>query len=184
MSTPADVAASLKVLSLSVPVLAEDGSNWPHWKSTVQVAIKSKAAGLMEYLEGSEPKPDAMFWDSKDKDWKWKDTAKTTAPTEAEIKAFKVLKNKWDHEDSVVLIVLISTLNPQMQLQARKFEKSCDVWDMLIKKYGTKTSLSHQHYLTQLYALRCEEGGDVRAHIEDMLRIREALANLDYKVDE
>ncbi len=180
MSLEDSSAASLKVLNINVPRLLDDGSNWPGWKTMVQLAVGSKSKGLLKHLDGMAIRPEDLTFDPKTKFWS--KTGTTDVPTADEIKTFTDELDTYEWHEAQAKGIIMATLNDRMQMEARQKETAAEIWDLVVKEHEGKRELVHIQLLSELQALRCKEGGDIRAHLTEMLRLREALANINHKV--
>ena len=109
-----------------IPTLKADGSNWLTFKNRVEWATEAK--GLIEYLEGTKPKP---IDPSEGQDPLWE-------PSDAEALAVTEYLEKyakWRKENGYVKQLIGSALPETLFIKIRNETSASTIWDALANEF-------------------------------------------------
>jgi hypothetical protein len=163
----------------NIPKLAEDGSNWITYKERMLTAIGAR--GLMRYVDGRAVKPVPFDIDPKTRLAKKPDGS---APTQTEIDEHDKKIDEYYQKDSLVKQQLFSTITDRLLLCVQKLEGAAAMWEEIHDIHEGKTELVQIDLRRRLQDLRCEENGDTKAHLSELLRLRESLAGMGADVED
>jgi hypothetical protein len=158
----------------NVPKLAEDGSNWITYKERTLTAISAR--GLMRYADGRALEP--LPYPVDEKTGSLKPKADGSIPNEKEIEERDKKIDEYDQKNSLVKQQVFSTITDRLLLRVQKLESASEVWAEICQIHEDKTELVQIDLRRRLHETRCDEGGDVKAHFAEMLRLRESLAGM------
>jgi hypothetical protein len=163
----------------NIPKLADDGLNWITYKGRMLTALGAR--GLMRYTDGRKTKPIPFAVDLS--------TGKVTKPdgtkpTDAELEDLEDKIDEYQQKDSLVKQQIFSTISDQLLLRIQNLGSAAAIWDKVCKIHKGKTELVHIDLRRRLQELRCEEGGDVKAHFGEQLRLRELLAGMGASIED
>ena len=163
----------------NIPKLADDGLNWITYKERMLTAIGAR--GLMRYTDGRKVKPDPFEVDSTTKKLKKPDG---TTPTDKEIEDLDDLIDEYHQKDSLVKQQIFSTITDQLLLRVQSLGSASRIWSEVCKIHEGKTELVQIDLRRRLQEMRCEEGGDIKAHFGEQLRLRESLAGMGASIED
>ena len=162
----------------NVPQLAEDGTNWITYKERILTVIGAR--GLMRYVDGRAVKPVPYAVDAT--------TGKTMKPdgkeaTETEIEELDKKLDEFFMKDSLVKQHIFSTITDRLLLRVQRLDRASKIWEEIRTVHEGKSDLVQIDLRRRLHETRCEEGGDVKAHLGELLRLRESLASMGASLD-
>jgi hypothetical protein len=163
----------------NIPKLADDSLNWITYKERMLTAIGAR--GLMRYTDGCKVKPDPFEVDSTTKKLKKPDG---TTPTDKEIEDLDDLIDEYHQKDSLVKQQIFSTITDQLLLRVQSLGSASKIWSEVCKIHEGKTELVQIDLRRRLQEMRCEEGGDIKAHFGEQLRLRESLAGMGASIED
>lgn len=163
----------------NIPKLAEDGSNWITYKERMLTAVGAR--GLMRYVDGRAVKPVPFDIDPKTGVAMKPDGS---APTQTEIDEHDKKIDEHYQKDSLVKQQLFSTITDRLLLRVQKLEGAAAMWEEIHDIHEGKTELVQIDLRRHLQDLRCEENGDAKAHLSELLRLRESLAGMGADVED
>ncbi|OJA12498.1 hypothetical protein AZE42_13426 [Rhizopogon vesiculosus] len=148
----------------NVPQLVEDGTNWITYKERILTVIGAR--GLMWYVDGQATKPIPYALDAK--------TGKPVKPdgmplTATEIEELDDKIDKFYQKDSLVKQQIFGTITDRLLLRVQKLKVSAKIWAEVCVIHEGKTELVQIDLRRRLQDMRCEEGGDVKAHFGKLL---------------
>ena len=163
----------------NIPKLADDGLNWITYKERMLTALGAR--GLMRYTDGRKSRPDPFKVDETTKKLKKPDG---TTPTESEIEDLDEKIDEYHQKDSLVKQQIFSTISDQLLLRVQSLGSASKIWDEVCKIHEGKTELVQIDLRRRLQEVQCDEGGDVKAHFAEQLRLRESLAGMGASIDD
>lgn len=133
------------------------------------------AQGLLRYTDGRAKEPIPFNVDLNTKALKKKDD---TAPTQTEIDELDKRIDEYQQKNSLVKQQIFSTITDRLLLRVQKLETASEIWKEICQIHEGKTELVQIDLRRKLQETRCDEGGDVKAHFGELLRLRESLAGM------
>ena len=106
-----------------------------------------------------------------------------TAATQANIDAQEKLMDKWDIHEAAIKQIIFSSISNQCLMDIQKLDTTHNMWKQLCEIHQDKPDLLAVAKRTQLNKMWCTEGGDVRAHLGMMQKIRLELAGMKHPVN-
>ncbi|GBE88951.1 Retrovirus-related Pol polyprotein from transposon TNT 1-94 [Sparassis crispa] len=73
---------------------------------------------------------------------------------------------------------IYGTISDQLLLRVKKLGTAVDVWLAVQNEYESKSDMYSGALRTRLQNTKCEEGADVRAHLDTLAKMREELASM------
>jgi hypothetical protein len=154
-------ATVTKMVKFTLPKLKSDGSNWILFQDSVE--LETASHNLQSHLDGSGATPVHPH----------PSVAAPTVDQKREIDDYLVALEKWTAGEATIgTEALPSTL----YLVVRKETTTKEVWDAVIKHHQQKAQLIIVELRCKLQNEKCEEKGDLRAHLAKLRRMREDLA--------
>jgi hypothetical protein len=157
----------------NVPKLAEDGSNWITYKERTLTAIGAR--GLMRHIDGRAIELISFDVDKTTKVVTKKDG---TPATQTEIDELDKKIDEYYQKNSLVKQQIFSTITDRLLLRVQKLKDASEIWKEICQIHEGKTELVQIDLRWRLQETRCDEGGDVKAHFAELLRLRESLAGM------
>jgi len=157
-----------------IPALKADGSNWLTFKNRIEWAAEAK--GLVEYLEGTTPRPTDP---SEDQDPLWE-------PSDAEALVVAKYPEKyatWRKENGYVKQLIRSALPETLFIKIRNETCASAIWDVLANEFENRSCIVAIELRRKLQDQWCAEKGDVCAHFDKMITLHEELASLGHSID-
>ena len=139
------------------------------------------ARGLMRYADGRKTEPKPFEVDKTTKKLKKPDG---TTPTDSEIEDLDKKIDEYHQKDSLVKQQIFSTISDQLLLRVQSLGSASDIWNEVCKIHEGKTELVQIDLRRRLQELRCDEGGDIKAHFAEQLRLHESLAGMGASIDD
>ncbi|GBE83911.1 Retrovirus-related Pol polyprotein from transposon TNT 1-94 [Sparassis crispa] len=184
-----------------VPKLATDGSNWITYKEWIHTVMGSR--GLMRHLEGTarqppDPLPYPQTAPSTAAVTVPSATAATTgtsataamtttAPTQpaltpeeylAKVEAAESKLDDFLQKEFAAWQQIYGTINDALLLRVKKLPTGADVWGAIQKEYEGKSEMYSGAVRTRLQNMKCDEGANIRTHLDQMLKFREELSSM------
>jgi hypothetical protein len=157
----------------NIPKLAEDGSNWITYKERTLTAIGAR--GLMRYTDGRICEPIPFVIDPNTKAVKKPDGS---TPTQTEIDELDKKIDEYHQKNSLVKQQIFSTITDRLLLRVQKLGEASEIWNEICQIHEGKTELVQIDLRRRLQETRCEEGGDIKGHFAELIRLRESLAGM------
>jgi len=135
----------------------------------------------MRYVDGQAVRPIPYKIDAT--------TSKPTKPdgsiaTDTEVEELDKKIDEFYMKDSLVKQHLFSTITDRLLLQVQKMDSASKIWEEICTIHEDKSDLVQVDLRRRLHETRCEEGGDIKAHLGELLRLRESLASMGTSLDE
>ena len=149
-------------MTLAVPKLHNDGSNWANYEPRIQRVLGSK--GLWRHIEGTAiaPKPYALvarvpiLVDG------------TTQATEDQIEARETKIIDYDKCEYLTQHVILSTTSTRLGNKIKNLKTLHDMWDAVKADATTKSTLFLLDAEDQLASMRLADNGDPKAHLTEV----------------
>ena len=158
--------------SISIPKLADNGSNWIDYKTKVLIAMGSR--GLMGHVEGKAKKPAPyaivngvpVVADGK------------TAATEEQLEAREKRIDDFETKEYLARHIVINSVSITLAQNIGRLTSAKDMWEAVVNECEGKTFLYQADVRRRLQDMKCSEGEDVKAHLSEMWRRREELSGM------
>jgi hypothetical protein len=157
-------ATVTKIVKFTLPKLKSDGSNWILFQDSVE--LETTSHNLQSHLDGTGVMPVHPH-------------PSVTAPTvdqKKEIEEYLVALEKWTAGEATIRKGFAEALPSTLYLVVRKETMTKQVWDAIVKHHQQKAQLIIVELRRKLQNEKCEEKGDVRAHLAKLRQMREDLA--------
>jgi len=162
----------------NIPQLAEDGMNWITYKERMLTVIGTR--GLMRYVDGRAVRPVPSPIDLKMSKLMKPDGL---AAMDTEIEELDKKIDKFFMKDSLVKQHIFSTITDRLLLCVQKLDNASKIWEEIRSIHEGKSDLVQIDLRRWLHETRCKEGGDVKAHLGELLGLRELLASMGASLD-
>src|ERR1700722_7392998 len=156
---------------LSIPKLRDDGSNWADYEPKTRTAMGSR--GLIRHVDGTAvaPRPYTIV-----NGIQMVDT--TTEATEDQIEAKEKKLDEFEQKLHLARHILQNSISLRLSSIIKNMTLPKDMWDAIRKDATSKSQLQIVDTRRKLLEMRCEETGDVKAHLNQMLELRDQLAGM------
>ena len=145
----------------SIPKLQTDGSNWVTYRDRLVLALES--LGLDIHLTN----------DDAPKDYGAK----------GDINGLDAATH-WKRGESGTKQLIAATVPETVFSQIKSGTRAKEMWEALKKLHEERSRVTRVTLLRKFRNLKCEEGGDVRTHFEELAHMREQLAAMGKNIDE
>ena len=151
-----------------VPKLDASGKDWPLWKGRLELSLLAR--GLSEHLTGTGIPIDPAV--GKPAGW-----SPATADELIAKQAYETDIKKWN-EDDVIIRQQIAVLIPDsLFIQLLSLSTAKEFFNVLKGQFGTRSLAVTVELRRQLGELKLKEGGDARAHIDELRKLQEELSS-------
>jgi hypothetical protein len=135
-------------------MLDSEGRNWSSWKQRFYLSVVAR--GHKSHLEekGEAPKKDDPKFDS------------------------------WEMIEAGIMERMISTIPDSIYAQIKDKETVQLMYSELVTMFETKSLVFVMDLRRKLITASCREGADLRAHFDELKKVREDLASAGHKLDE
>ena len=149
-------------MTLAVPKLHNDRSNWADYKPHIQRALGSK--GLWRHVKGTAiaPKPYALVARVPVL------TDRMTQATEDQIEARETKIIDYDKCEYLAQHVILSTTSTHLGNKIKNLKTSHDMWDAVKVDATTKSTLVLLDAEDQLASMKLAENNDPKAHLTEV----------------
>ena len=152
--------------SFVLPKLRSDGVNWLLFQDSVELEAASHS--LKNHIDGTGTEPVHPH----------PGKAKLDATEQAAVDEFEKKLEKWVSGEATIRKGLSEALPPALYLTVRKETTAKKVWDAVAKHHHQKSQLIIVELCRKLQNERCDEKGDVRAHLAKLRQMRDDLASM------
>ena len=158
-----------------IPKLLPDGSNWVIFKD--HFAFAAAAALLDKHLDGSALEPTAPTFAL---------TGPTplTADQQTEVESYETALSVWQTGEAVLKQAIASTIPDSLFLDVRKELTAQLMWDAVANKREKKPRMVTVDLRRKLQSEKCDESGDVCAHLIKLQTMREDLASMGRSISD
>ena len=162
--------------TIFISKLADDGTNWVDYKTKLMIAMGSR--GLMGHIEGQALRPSpymvvndvAMLADGK------------TPATEEQIETREKRIEDFDMREYLARHVIINSVSMRLAQKIGQLTSSKDMWGAVKADSEGRSTLYQIDMQRWLQELRCAKGGDAKAHLTEMAKLRGELAAMGSEV--
>src|SRR5882757_531961 len=151
-----------------VPKLDASGKDWPLWKGRLELSLLAR--GLSEHLTGTGIPIDPAV--GKPAGW-----SPATADELIAKQAYKTDIKKWNEDDVIVRQQIAVLIPDSLFIQLLSLSTAKEFFDVLKGQFGTRSLAVTVELRRQLGELKLKEGGDARAHIDELRKLREELSS-------
>jgi hypothetical protein len=107
-----------------------------------------------------------------------------TEPTPTEIEDLNKKIDEFHQKNSLVKQQVFSTISDQLLLCVQKLEGANEVWTEICQIHEGKMQLVQIDLQRHMQETRCEEGGDVKVHFAELLRLRESPTSMGVVIND
>ncbi|KZT06151.1 uncharacterized protein LAESUDRAFT_610849, partial [Laetiporus sulphureus 93-53] len=150
-----EMSLSNHELSVRIPRLAEDGSNWVLYKEQLRSAVMAKK--LARYLDGHDKEPTAPTAPGVDSD-----------ADEAYADAY----DTWAAGHEVIKMLLYQTLPETLKLRIIPEKKASGAWKIVNAEYDNRGDFVQAELLRRMHALCCTEEKDPRLTLDKLQKLK------------
>ena len=149
-------------MTLVVPKLRDDRSNWADYKPRIQRVLGSK--GLWRHVKGTAiaPKPYALVTGVPVL------ADRTTQATEDQIEAREMKIINYDKREYLAQHVILSTTSTRLSNKIKNLKTSHDMWDAVKADAMTKSTLFLLDAEDQLTNMKLAENDDPKVHLTEV----------------
>ena len=163
--------------TLSIPKLNDDGSNWVDYEVKARTAMGSK--GLSRHLAGSviKPKPfnvenNVVMFDDK------------TPATDDQIEAKEKRLEEYEQKEYLARHIILTSISPRLFATVKTKDTAAELWQAVKADATAKTELHQIDTLQRLQQKKCGENDDVKAHLEELIELRDKLIGMGATVED
>src|ERR1700722_2412424 len=156
---------------LSIPKLRDDGSNWADYEPKTRTAMGSR--GLIRHVDGTSVAPIPYTVTSG----KYMVNA-TTKASDDQIEAKEKRLDEYEQKLHLARHILQNSVSPRLSSLIKNMATPKLMWDAIKKDATSKSQLQIVDTRRKLLELRCEESGDVKAHLNQMYELRDQLEGM------
>jgi hypothetical protein len=178
---------SLTTTSLAlynVPKLLDNGTNWITYRERVMTAVGSR--GLKQHLEGRAKKPQEVVTidiGTANAPKIVSSVDGTTEATEDQIEEAEKKLDKYEQRECAIKQALYGSISDRRLLEIKNLTTAAEAWKKLCSLHEDKSEIVAVDRRAHLQSLWMLEGGDIRAHMGEMERVREELSGLGVPVN-
>ena len=153
--------------TIAVPRLRDDGANWPDYEVKAKTAMGAR--GLIRHIEGTAKKPISYpeengFFVKEDK----------SRATPAEIREREKDIDEYEQWEYSARHIMLTTISPRLSMLVKN-HNATQMWNTIKTDATRKSQLHKVDIRRRLQAMTCDEDGDVKAHLNAMMKLREEL---------
>jgi hypothetical protein len=173
-----DIPESLNGLTLSLPKLLANSSNWSTYQEHILNAITSK--GLKRHVMGNARK----LADLTEINGEYYKPRALTPLEDDQLEKHEEAQDLYEQNQVTVHEIIYQTVNRSTFLQIKEEKMADSVWKKLISIHANKGGMYETELLVKLQNIRYTEGSDMREHLAQMIEIRERLAEMNVSLSE
>jgi hypothetical protein len=153
-------------------------TNYRSWSRQLEAILDEK--DLLEIVEGMEKRPERM--------------SPTTAPASATDQTLDVMiQTSAEYEAKLSLYtknvkkagaIIISSITASVMAYVEGMKDPSEIWKTLERKYNPKTMTTLLQIMKEFMAMKMEEGEDVEAHLQKVIRLKRRVEEQGEKVSE
>ena len=149
-------------MTLSIPKLLDDRSNWCDYKPHIQRAMGSK--GLWRHVEGTAIAPKLYALDLRipvlADGW--------TPASEDQIEARETNIVDYDKQEYLAQHVILSTTSTHLGSKIKNLKTAKEIWDMVKADATTKSTLFLLNAEDQLTSMKLADNTDPKTHLSEL----------------
>jgi len=169
-----DSLVSQPLAQWAIPKLRDDGSNWVDYESRTKIVLGSK--GLIKHVEGTARRPTPFTLEAG-----VPVTAPGTPATDEMIEAKERKVDKYEQKEFTARHIILTSVPPRLSSMI-KAKNAKDMWDKVKKDATTRTKIFQSDTRRCLQDMRCDENGDMKTHLTDMVQLRDELVRMGSSV--
>ncbi len=154
----------------NIEKLKSDGSNWDVWKSQVTLVLRHRK--LLPYVNGTKPKPTAIYPSQSGK-----------SSAEVDPTNLKDIED-WDQLNLEAQIQIFMTLDYEVASLVNGKEVAADLWSALKSRFEGKGLTAVAMLASKLWQYNILAENDVSMQIQDMKNIALKLSSLGYPLSD
>jgi hypothetical protein len=151
-----------------IPKLDASGKDWPLWKGRLELSLLAR--GLLGHLTDAGKPIDPA--EGKSAGW-----SPTTAAEIAATATYEADIIKWNNNNIIVRQQIAVLIPDSLFIQVLSLTTAKEYFNVLKGQFGTRSLAVTVELRRQLGELKLKEGGDARAHIDALRKLREELAS-------
>lgn len=174
--------------ALSIQKLKDDSTNWLTYRTRLETAVASK--GLTRHLQGRVRVPQELPTRIETDHSitvlvKGSDPADTAAKaaTEAEIEENEKSLDDYSQKEATVKQLIFGSISDRRLIEVRDLSTAAKVWAKLRQLHEGRSEMVATDKRTVLQNMRLGEKGDLRLHLDGMVKIRSELSEMGSPVD-
>ena len=163
--------------TLSIPKLNDDGSNWVDYEVKARTAMGSK--GLSRHLAGTaiQPKPfdveNGVIMFEKGK-----------PATDEQIEAKEKRLDEYEQKEYLARHIILTSISPRLFATVKGMDSAAKMWDAVKADATASTELHQIDTLQRLQQKKCGESDDMKAHLEELIELRDRLIGMGATVQD
>jgi hypothetical protein len=154
-----------------IPKLNDDASNWVDYKSKALLGIGLR--GLMAHIKGCavRPKPYAtvsgvvVLADGK------------TEASEDQIETREKRIDDFETKEYLARHIMVNSVSMRLAQQIKDEPDPKKMWEAIVEDAESKGTLYLVNLQKWIHELKCQEGGDVKAHLTELTAMNQDLAS-------
>src|ERR1700730_6516228 len=162
--------------SIARPRLRDDGANWPDYQSKARTAMGAR--GLIRHVDGTARKPDPY---PEVNGVPMKKAGVEATDDELEEKEKKL--DEYEQKEYGAQHVMLTTVSPRLATLI-KSKTASEMWSAICNDATKKSQLHKVDTRRRLQSMVCDEDGDIKAHLNAMIRLREELEGIGASVQD
>jgi hypothetical protein len=158
-----------------LPKLQSEGENFVLWKAELESAITSK--GLLRYIDGRAKAPVEPAFPAK-ADPKAKDYDKDIATQyHKDVYTWELGCDTHAQRNERVKTMLYATIPETLKLSIMGIKTAAEAWKVICEEFENLGDLPQQSLLDHMHALRCDEDGDPRETLNELMKLKARYAS-------
>jgi len=157
--------------TLSIPKLADDGSNWVDYEIKARTAMGSK--GLSRHLAGTVIKPKPFEIDNGVIMFE-----KNKPATDEQIDAKEKRLDEYEQKEYLARHIILTTVSPRLVASIKSKDTAAEMWNAVKANATAATELHQIDTLQRLQQKKCGETDDMKAHLEELIELRDKLIGM------
>ena len=150
-----------------IPKLEVDGSNWVIFKD--HFLYTTAAGSLKGHIDGTgKPPVNPVLTPCEP----------LTEDQKLAMSEYSTLLTKWEMEENIVKQALASVIPDSLFIEVRRMETTLSMWDAVRNQREKKSRMVTMDMHQKLQSEKCNEQGDVRAHLVKLQVMQEDLASM------
>src|ERR1700719_1235631 len=162
--------------AIAVPRLRDDGANWPDYQSKARTAMGAR--GLIRHVDGTARKPIAY---PEVNGVPMKKPGVEATDDELEEKEKKL--DEYEQKEYGAQHVMLTTVSPRLATLI-KSKTASEMWSAICNDATKKSQLHKVDTRRRLQSMVCDKDGDIKAHLNTMIRLREELEGIGTSVQD
>ena len=162
--------------AIAVPRLRDDGANWPDYQSKARTAMGAR--GLIRHVNGTARKP-VPYPEINSVPMK----KPGVEATDDELEEKEKKLDEYEQKEYGAQHVMLTTVSPRLATLI-KSKTASEMWSAICNDATKKSQLHKVDTRRRLQSMVCDEDGDIKAHLNAMIRLREELEGIGASVQD